>query len=342
MSTKYFKNFEKIYYQFGDENYKSLFQNISQYADIFDQVKAQQTFYEDYTIKSGDRPDTLSLQLYGDPKYYWTFYLLNDDLRESGWPLKNEELLSRAKDYYPHRVVTTTDILASETESYDFSVGKQIFGQVSDTVGTIVKRNLDLGQLIIDTTNAFTTEQVDFTLDVNTNGAADIVTSADNKKFDKEELWVLQKYPAGSTTGGVIMSGHDIVLESLNSRAKIRSIAFEQGFDYVLTATVNTFNNDESTFLPDESLYIFRAGNPVFIRLHKETAQYNAIHHYEDADGNYVDVDPFSESRSSSLKAVTNFERLTEKNDSLKQIKVLKKSSVDSVVKEFHRLMKQR
>lgn len=342
MSTKYFQNFEKIYYQFGDENYKSLFQNIGQYADILDQVKSQQTFYEDYTIKSGDRPDTLSLLLYDDPKYYWTFYLLNDHIRESGWPLKNEDLLSRAKEYYPHRVVTTTDILASETDDYNFAVGKQIFGQVSGTVGTILKRNLDLGQLIIDTTNAFVSNQVDFTLNVDTNGAADIQVGADNKRFNGEELWVLHKHPAGTTDNGVIITGHDITLESLDSRAKIRSIAFENGFDYILTATVRTFNNDDSTFLSDESLYIFKDGNPVFIDLYKESSQYNAIHHYEDANGNQVDVDPFSETRSSSLTAVTNFERLTEKNDDLKQIKALKPSAIDSVVKEFHRLMKQR
>ena len=61
MSTKYFQRFEKIYYKFGDETSYSLFQNLSQYVDIIDQVKPQQAFYEDYTIKSGDRPDTLGL-----------------------------------------------------------------------------------------------------------------------------------------------------------------------------------------------------------------------------------------------------------------------------------------
>ena len=61
MSTKYFQQFEKIYYKFGDETSFSLMQNLTQYVDIIDQVKPQQAFVEDYMIKSGDRTDTLSL-----------------------------------------------------------------------------------------------------------------------------------------------------------------------------------------------------------------------------------------------------------------------------------------
>ena len=108
--------------------------------DLIDQLKANAAFYQDYTIVSGERPDTTSFRLYGTPEYYWTFYLLNDKLRESGWPVSSTDMLNRAKKAYPHRYILTKDDIA--TEPFDFPVGKSIFGRTSDTIGTILKRNL--------------------------------------------------------------------------------------------------------------------------------------------------------------------------------------------------------
>lgn len=351
MSTKYFQQFEKIYYKFGDETSYSLMQNLTQYVDIIDQVKPQQAFIEDYTIKSGDRPDTLSLLLYGDTQYYWTFYLMNDHLRESGWPLMNEEVLDRAKKYYPHRVVTSTNDLATASGNppRDFSVGRQVIGQVSGTVGTIVKRNLDLGQLIIDTTNAFTTSDKDFELTVNSNGFASIEVEHEREKFDSTDLWILQKYDMNYPQNSpVVVHGWEVKLDSLSTEAELQNIPFEigtgAGFKYVLTARVNKYNEFDSVFEEGEQIY-FRdpgSGMIVFARIHKETSQYNAVHHYENADGEWVDIDPFEEVIPSGLISVTNLARLQKKNDELKQIKCLKTTSVDSVVKEFYKLMNNR
>lgn len=346
MSTRYFQRFEKLYYKFGDETAFNIMQNLTQYVDLIDQIKPQLAFYEDYMIKSGDRPDTLSLQLYGDTSYYWTFFLLNDHLRESGWPLMNEEVRSRAKDYYPHRVVTSTTDLATAEGGYDFRVGRQVEGQTSGTVGTIIKRNLDLGQLIIDTETAFTSADTNFTLTVNSNGAATLTLTDPLQKFAQTDLWVMTKKNLDTpTVDPVVLNGFDITLESIDTVAQLRNIPFEVGnFEYVIRAKVQTFNSADSTFLVGENIF-FRddtTGLTVFADVHKESAQYNAVHHYEDADGEWVDIDPFTQVIGSSLIPVTNLDRVSAKNDSLKQIKVLKPSAVDSVVKEFYRLMNER
>lgn len=344
MSTQYFKNFEKIYYRFGDETSFSLFQNLSQYVDILDQVKSQKAFYEDYTIKSGDRPDTLALLMYGDPKYYWTFYLMNDHLRESGWPLMNEELLDRAKGFYPHRVLSTEGQIADPDDDFNFAVGQQIIGQLTGTVGTIIKRNLDLGQLVVDTTTSFISRTEDFDLDVNTNGAADLEIEEDDvEKWAQTDLWIIHKYPAGTRENGVIIEGHDFELDKIDTLVRIRSIAFEIGYDYVLTATIRRFNGSDSVFRKDEQVYFINPdkGTPVFLRLYNEQPQYNAVHHYENADGEWVDVDPYSQDRS-NLNAITYYERMVAKNEDLKQIKILKPNAVEGVSKEFYKLMQQR
>lgn len=348
MSTKYFQTFEKVYYKFGDETNSSLFQNLTQYVDIFDQVKSQTVFYEDYTIKSGDRPDTLSLQLYGDPKYYWTFFLLNDDLRESGWPLKNEEVLSRAKEFYPHRVLTINSDISSSEGGYDYRVGRRIIGNDSGTHGTIIKRNLDLGQLIVDTAHDVEPLVPDrvYDLDVNSNGVAEISLTFHKEVYTDPELWVLTKRDLSDPNSeSILISGYDVDLQEINTKAVIRSIPFQPGnFSYQLTTKINLINDTEDVFFAGEVLRLFDAstGLDVQKRLDREDAQYNAIHHYENSEGEHVDIDPYSSTIPSGLTAITNLERVQKKNDDLKQIKVLKPDVVETIVKDFYSLMKQR
>jgi hypothetical protein len=346
MSTKYFQRFEKLYYKFGDETSYSLFQNLTQYVDIIDQVKPQQAFYEDYTIKSGDRPDTLALQLYGDYTHYWTFYLMNDHLRESGWPLKTEELLERAKGFYPHRIITTTADIATAEGGYDFKVGRTVTGQISGTVGTIIKRNLDLGQLTIDTEHAYIEDNEDFVVTINTNGAAEISLTDPLKRFANTDQWILLKKDLDNPTADpVSLTGYTLTLSQIDTVVNIRNIPFEVGnYEYTLTARVRLFNDGEARFQAGEQIY-FRddtTGLVVFARIHREDAQYNAVHHYENAAGEYVDIDPFVEEIPSSLTEVTYYERMVARNEDLKQIKVLKGTSVESVTKEFYRLTNNR
>ena len=312
MSTKYFKNFEKIFYRFGDEISSSLFQNLTQYVDIIDQIKSQTAFYEDYTIKSGDRPDTLSTQLYGDPKYYWTFFLMNDDLRESGWPLKNEEVLKVAKDFYPHRVLTITSDISSDEGGYDYRVGRRVIGNDSGTHGTIIKRNLDLGQLVLDTTHDFepvTPDRV-ITIDVNSNGAAEIELTNELEFFTDTPLWIMTKTNLDDVNATPeVVSNFTVTLSEIDTKASIRSIPFQPGnFQYQVTAKILLRNADESRYFVGEVLRLFDAstGLEVQKRLFREDPQYLAVHHYENSEGEWVDIDPYNETIPAGLTAVTN------------------------------------
>ena len=245
MTTKYFKNFESLAYRFGNLEDPVLFNNLTQYVDLIDEIKTNVAFLNKYTILSGDRPDSLSHKLYGTTDYYWTFYLMNDDLRYSGWPVDTGGLLEAAISKYPNRTVVTADDIGAL-----FPVGQVVEGATSGTTGTIIKRNLDLGQLIIKT-----------------------------------------------ISGTKFTSGEQLRYTDIN------------GVFQVLTTT-------------------------------SETEQYNAIHHYENTDGVQVDVDPHN-LNTSGLVPVTFRERMEAKNDSLKQIIVIKPDSIDTVVSEFNRLLKQ-
>jgi len=247
MGTKYFRNFGLQAYRFGDNESPVLFNDLSQYVDIIDGLKDSVSFSTKHTIIAGDRPDTLSYKLYGTTDYYWTFYLMNDHIRESGWPIDQSHLFEEMTERYPHRTVTSNDVLAS-----DFTVGTTVTGNVSGTVGTILKRDLDMGQLVIET--------------------------VDDKAFFSNEF-----------------------------------------IQY--TATDGAF---------------YRA------QLIAESAQYNAIHHYEDADGVRQDLPLYDfGSPNVSWTAVTYRDRVENRNNELKQIAVLKPSVIERVVSEFNNFHKQ-
>ena len=149
MST-FFKNFPLIAYNFGNETDPALFQNISAYIKVIDEIANDIAFYTTVHIQDYDRPDSLSFKLYRTTQFYWTFYYLNDDVRESGWPLPQQDLLPKAKVDYPHQTVITTGNI-----SKTFLPGHTVKGSLSGSTGTVVKRYLDLGQIIIDSPNNF-------------------------------------------------------------------------------------------------------------------------------------------------------------------------------------------
>ena len=149
----FFTNYPRTLYQFGSEQSATAIQNISVYVDIIDQIKDNINFYETTEIQDGERPDTLSQELYGTVRYYWTFYLLNDNIRERGWPLTVQQIRARAINDYPNVVLTTRNgnILIDH-----FQVGDTIIGQSSGATGVVLKRNLDLGQIFIKLINGLT------------------------------------------------------------------------------------------------------------------------------------------------------------------------------------------
>ena len=245
----YFRNFPRTLYKFGNELTNDLFQNIAIYADVVDQVRDQVTLYENYYIKPDERPDQVSFNLYNTSDYHWTFYLMNPELRESGWPISNEKAFELAKRRYNTTVLTTLNFI------YDkFKVGQSISGSTSGGTGTIVHRDLQLGQIWIKETQTF-------------------------------------------------INGEQIT--STNSSGTVEQII-----------------------------------------LNSSTVQYNAIHHYENSDGEYVDIgiDPSTGNYLAAgglVTPVTWLERLNKQNEDLKQIRVIKPSIIESVSQSFKEAVAQ-
>ena len=236
--SNYFKYFPIIDYKFGNETDLAKFEDLSIYADVIDQVADAVTAYEEYYILPDERPDQVSEKLYGTPDYHWTFFLMNDNIREQRWPLSPNALFDTAVVKYPTTVLTTRTKLTDK-----FKVGQTITGATSSATGKIAVRNLDLGQLYLE--------------------------------------------------------------------------------------------NVSGTFIAGENVNSTNSNNVVeVISLTSSELQYNAAHHYEDANGNTVDIDP-EVGPGAQLTEITWFDRVNRLNEANREIKILKPGIIRDVVRAF-------
>ena len=65
-----------------------------------------------------------------------------------------------------------------------------------------------------------------------------------------------------------------------------------------------------------------------------DSTQYDAVHHYENSDKEYVDIDPHNPNIT-GLVAKTNIERLIDFNDDLSNIKIINPKMVQRVATQF-------
>ncbi len=172
--SQYFNSFPLVRYKFGNEVSENLIQDITVYIDLIDQLKDEATSYSFYDILDGDRPDQVAFKLYENVNFHWTFYYLNDKLRRQGWPLSYRELTDNVKKLYPNRTLVIREHLLTK-----FQVGETITGSTSGATGVILRRNLDLGQIIVKPTNSntFQAEVITNTINSVTNSSTVVSTS---------------------------------------------------------------------------------------------------------------------------------------------------------------------
>ena len=166
----FFKQFPNIPYDF-DRN--GIFQNV---VNIYRHVQPLKAFadelntYTFYQVKNGERPDLVSYRLYGTTEYYWTFFILNDFLHDglAAWPMSQEKLHDYMAEEYEGVVITTKPSpgdsgddgvafgLSPNSIAGRFTLGETITGTTSGATGTLVKKNTDLNQLVLqDVSGAF-------------------------------------------------------------------------------------------------------------------------------------------------------------------------------------------
>lgn len=149
----YFKDFPVVGYSFEGES--TIMTNLSVYAEVIDEIRLSSSFYQDYYVKNGERPDHIAYSMYKNPQLYWVFYLMNPKLREQGWPMSQEEITNKVKRDHPNQ----TFLFNTNTPSKLY-VGQEIRGYTSGTNATVLHINLDLGQVTVKSDGSFATDQL--------------------------------------------------------------------------------------------------------------------------------------------------------------------------------------
>ncbi len=152
--SSYFDRFPKVYYFFGDEKTPVRFQKLTKYVDLIDQYRDAIGTYLDYEIRDNERPDVLSYRLYGSPDYDWTFFLMNERLRETGWPMSMQDIYGGiAEEMFPNYTailtITTADSAATLADKYPIGQSVLVNGPKGVKTAVVTNKNLDLGEITL-------------------------------------------------------------------------------------------------------------------------------------------------------------------------------------------------
>jgi hypothetical protein len=352
-----FNNFQYVNYRFGDEINPAVFQNLTTYVDLIDQVADDASFYEQYVIPDGYRPDNLSQFLYGTTDYYWMFYLLNDKLRTQGWPLDNQDVYDLAKIYYPNTVIVTDRQMHGEFYKDDLLIVPQSEDPltIANPVfkGKIIEKRYDFGQIVVKPIKEVRSITV-------TNGGSGY-TSPPTVTFT-----------GGSGTGATAEALLTYFDEDLNQTVTTDSVqsitVINGGEDFTGTPTVTlsdpqtpsgtrataTATLSENAIVGRTRVYSQKGVNNTrnwdadlvnSLDILRSDAQYKETHHYEDENGDWVDL-PVSafggaDVESPSGTEVTYLDRLIAENNALKNIKIFKPEVANQINTEFQKLVRQ-
>lgn len=340
----FFSNFPVINYKFGDEVSDTVFQNLTVYVDLIDQIINNASLYTKYTIQDGERPDSLSYKLYDTVDHYWTFYLLNKKLRIQGWPLTYQEQYRLMKEYYPNTTLTTQETMHGEFYKGDIIATKPFANPTFK--GRIIDKRFDLGQIIVKPI----VEVRSVTVTQGGTGyttAPTVTFSGGAGKGAKAQALI----SGGAVTSIVITEGGDnyeeaptVTISEPDTGGGTRATATAVLSSNAVSANSVVYSQKDQ---PDNT--VWNDEDARLLRVFSSTDQYKSVHHYENSDGEIVDI-PLStisgralnlDTGTIGLTAVTYEDRLIDDNEQLREINVLKPEVVDQVADEFQRLVSE-
>jgi hypothetical protein len=183
----YFKHFPKSLYdleQDGDKQYiVDMHRSVRAIEGYLDEI----TEYAYHDIKDGDRPDVVSLKLYGTADYYWTFFIINKFLADGSgaWPMSQVEISDYLTRNYADDVYVTQPTINVDDEGVitdfqnninadgpsdftTFTIGEivqntdvNVSPSVPTATGTLKLINVDMNQLWIEPiTGTFTATDI--------------------------------------------------------------------------------------------------------------------------------------------------------------------------------------
>lgn len=166
----FFRQFPKTTFDFTGQGVDTKIIDIFRFVKVDDAFLDDTSAYTYYQINNGDRPDIVSHKLYGTSEYYWTFFIINEHLKNglASWPMNSVEFDTFIEQQYSGIVIQThpqveytydSPNIPGEIKEYintiagKFVVGESLHGKLSQANGIITDINTSLNQLIVTMTS---------------------------------------------------------------------------------------------------------------------------------------------------------------------------------------------
>lgn len=222
----YFSNFNRVSYDIFDDGSPQLITNIATYSKIGGKLLDDASFYSTYTIPDGYRPDNVSEDLYGTPEYYWTFFVINDHLKNyySDWPRSSGDVREYTEAKFPNLALIGRDIFGDDNLAGKIKVGATVRGQISNARGTLVAKYPTNSYAVIERTSGTFRAVGEAIIDNLGNSliGESIIPEADAPAYYKDA--VTGKRTHFRTAGVVRVTHFDVEIEKNNENAIIRVI----------------------------------------------------------------------------------------------------------------------
>lgn len=146
----FFKYFPTTPYAFGNANgsYVLSLTNTTVHVRLMEALKQHITVLYDYQVQDGERPDTVSVNLYGTPNYTWIVLLLNNIFSLFDWPLTGDEFNAYIAERYTSITNAKTLLLYQTFDGYFVDVTTWTALPVSKRLPaiTVYDHELDLNE----------------------------------------------------------------------------------------------------------------------------------------------------------------------------------------------------
>jgi len=146
---QYFRKFPLIDYDLdGNKETRSIV-DVFRFAKIVSSKTIDDiSLYNYYQVQDSERPDHVSQKLYGTPNLYWTFFLVNENLKNlhKDWPMSQVQIEDHINKNYTGHALN----FAIATTIHDkLTVGETVTGLLSGATGKVVSKDPNLGWIRI-------------------------------------------------------------------------------------------------------------------------------------------------------------------------------------------------
>ena len=329
----FFKQFPTKEYDIESTGQLQTLVDVSRAVDVNDILAEDSVAYTKYNIIDGARPDIISQLLYNTPEYYWTFFIVNDFLKDGyrAWPKSEVAFENYIDENYNH-------VIMESPTANDWSFNRFPLNQYL----SIYDKNHPQQRLYFKEYNEET-----FSLKFQRTNPTHFQNIIDGFGLAPRISWP------------EFINPHNVFSEEYQEVEKIRKQWNIDFFNYMQTISPVQIQaylagafSDDNALTPGTDAYYQRFADYMVSDEHFTSYtnfynEKNATHHFLNDEGERVSgynafypLGAANNSYNNNPTRVTIYEYERTLNDSLQEIKVIRPERIDEFARRFKELIK--